>query len=255
VVLVKAVITHTFTVDTEGMHYSGIRNNHSSAIVFNGRYQFTCKPHRLSGTTASSGCVIYTSQICTKRDCNFTNNTQNPNHHFPNGSKVCMRTVACGALDTSNSSHFTHYMYRQGNLARHLSRGWLPSVAHYGLDVVYGSSGNGIDGMPIYAQGNGVVERVGSDGNVLRGTYVIIRYDRNDYIARYLHLQAGSQSHLIRGMRVTHTTQIGRTGNTGDSTGPHLHYDVNNRNIIDNGQSANHLNPINLFPANTFVFR
>lgn len=75
-------------------------------------------------------------------------------------------------------------------------------------------------GTPITAPANGRVERVGN--HHAAGRYIVVRHD-NGYRTRYLHL---SQPLVSQGERVTMGDRIALSGNTGRSTGPHLHYEV-----------------------------
>ncbi|HSH57864.1 MAG TPA: peptidoglycan DD-metalloendopeptidase family protein [Halomonas sp.] len=81
-------------------------------------------------------------------------------------------------------------------------------------------------GTPITAPSDGVVEKVSS--HFAAGRYVVIRHD-NGYRTRYLHL---SRPLVSRGERVTMGQRIALSGNTGRSTGPHLHYEV----LVNNSQ-------------------
>ena len=75
-------------------------------------------------------------------------------------------------------------------------------------------------GTPITAPANGRVERVGN--HHAAGRYIVVRHD-NGYRTRYLHL---SQPLVSQGERITMGERIALSGNTGRSTGPHLHYEV-----------------------------
>lgn len=61
------------------------------------------------------------------------------------------------------------------------------------------------------------------------GNYLVIRHD-NGYKTRYMHL---SKRLVAEGERISMGQKIGLSGNTGRSTGPHLHYEVmvNNRQV------------------------
>lgn len=82
-------------------------------------------------------------------------------------------------------------------------------------------------GTPVMTPADGTVEMVGN--HPLAGRYIVIRHD-NGYKTRYLHL---SKPLVSTGERVTMGEQIARSGNTGRSTGPHLHYEimVNNHQV------------------------
>ncbi|WP_417331329.1 peptidoglycan DD-metalloendopeptidase family protein [Halomonas cupida] len=83
-------------------------------------------------------------------------------------------------------------------------------------------------GTSVVAPANGTVEMVGN--HPLAGRYIVVRHD-NGYKTRYLHL---SQPLVSTGERVTMGEQIARSGNTGRSTGPHLHYEIMvNNNQVD----------------------
>ncbi|WP_096300993.1 peptidoglycan DD-metalloendopeptidase family protein [Halomonas sp. hl-4] len=79
-------------------------------------------------------------------------------------------------------------------------------------------------GTPITAPATGRVERIGN--HHAAGRYIEIRHD-NGYRTRYLHL---SEPLVSQGERIEMGERIALSGNTGRSTGPHLHYEV----IVDN---------------------
>lgn len=81
-------------------------------------------------------------------------------------------------------------------------------------------------GTPVSSPSDGVVEKVSN--HFAAGRYVVIRHD-NGYRTRYLHL---SKPLVSRGERVTMGQRIALSGNTGRSTGPHLHYEV----LVNNNQ-------------------
>jgi murein DD-endopeptidase MepM/ murein hydrolase activator NlpD len=77
-------------------------------------------------------------------------------------------------------------------------------------------------GTPIYASGNGVVERIGYNGGY--GNYVQIDHGHG-FMTAYGHMRSFKKG-LDRGDRVSQGEVIGYVGNTGQSTGPHLHYEI-----------------------------
>ena len=87
-------------------------------------------------------------------------------------------------------------------------------------------------GTPIYATGDGVVTFAGSDASGY-GIHVIIDHGYG-YQTLYGHM---SKLHTQKGRRVKRGEIIGEIGNTGQSTGPHLHYEV-----IYRGQKVNPIN-------------
>jgi len=85
---------------------------------------------------------------------------------------------------------------------------------HTGIDFTAPS------GTPIYATGNGKVEAAGLDGGY--GRRVVINHGYS-YKTLYGHM---SRFTVRTGQQVKRGDLIGYVGNTGTSTGPHLHYEV-----------------------------
>jgi murein DD-endopeptidase MepM/ murein hydrolase activator NlpD len=85
-------------------------------------------------------------------------------------------------------------------------------------------------GTPIYAAGNGVIERIGPFSTF--GNYVKIQH-ASGYETAYAHMNGFARG-LKRGSHVRQGDVIGYVGTTGRSTGPHLHYEV-----YINGQAKN----------------
>jgi murein DD-endopeptidase MepM/ murein hydrolase activator NlpD len=77
-------------------------------------------------------------------------------------------------------------------------------------------------GTPIYASGNGTVEKVGWESGY--GKYVRIRHT-NGYETAYGHMTAYARG-MDEGTRVRQGQVIGFVGSTGLSTGSHLHYEI-----------------------------
>ena len=57
------------------------------------------------------------------------------------------------------------------------------------------------------------------------GNYVVIDSDGEDYDFVFMHLRTGSVSVLV-GDRVRLGEPIGEVGTTGESSGPHLHFEI-----------------------------
>jgi murein DD-endopeptidase MepM/ murein hydrolase activator NlpD len=90
----------------------------------------------------------------------------------------------------------------------------------YGTRMHEGTDMAGAYGMPIHATADGVVTYAGWDGGY--GRLVTIRHDFG-VETRYAHL---SQIRVEVGQRVSRGDRIGDMGNSGRSTGTHLHYEV-----------------------------
>ena len=88
-------------------------------------------------------------------------------------------------------------------------------------------------GTPVFAPGKGRVTFVGSRG----GYGLAIEIDHGfGYKTFYAHL---SKSLVKKGQQITRGDFIAKTGNTGLSSGPHLHYEVMHNGIK--------LNPVDFF--------
>ena len=90
------------------------------------------------------------------------------------------------------------------------------SKMHTGVD--WGSS----MGTPIFAAGNGIIDKVGWEGGY--GKYIRIRH-ANGYETAYGHMSAFARG-MDAGKKVRQGQVIGYVGSTGLSTGAHLHYEI-----------------------------
>ncbi|MFC4770154.1 peptidoglycan DD-metalloendopeptidase family protein [Effusibacillus consociatus] len=101
------------------------------------------------------------------------------------------------------------------------------STTHKGLDITWWSSGGSTWKYEIQAVKDGYVSYAsGSTADATAGYYVKIDhglYNGKKIIARYLHME--SQPLVSSNTNVTRAQRLGWMGNTGDSTGKHLHLD------------------------------
>lgn len=130
--------------------------------------------------------------------------------------KALLRTPVDGARVTSGFG-----------MRRHPIQGY--TKMHKGVD--FGAP----TGTPIFAAGDGVVGRAGWFGGY--GNYVTVRHN-GTYSTAYGHM---SKILVKPGQRVRQGQVIGRVGTTGNSTGPHLHFEV-----IQNGAAINPIKVANL---------
>jgi murein DD-endopeptidase MepM/ murein hydrolase activator NlpD len=77
-------------------------------------------------------------------------------------------------------------------------------------------------GAPIFASGNGMIDKVGWEGGY--GKYIRIKH-ANGYETAYGHMTAYAKG-MEPGVRVRQGQVIGFVGSTGLSTGAHVHYEV-----------------------------
>jgi murein DD-endopeptidase MepM/ murein hydrolase activator NlpD len=114
----------------------------------------------------------------------------------------------------------------------HAKRAWVAPVEKYVLSAGFGSGGarwanrhTGQDfavpiGTPVRAVGAGRVVRVSCGGAF--GIQIVVRHT-NGYYTQYAHLASLA---VDQGERVAPGQWIGQAGTTGNSTGPHLHFEV-----------------------------
>jgi len=90
---------------------------------------------------------------------------------------------------------------------------------HSGIDIANS------EGTPVYATADGIVIAVGSSGNFGKRIMIYHGTDKNGttYVTIYAHL---SQFSVSVGEKITRGTLIALMGNSGYSTGPHLHYEI-----------------------------
>jgi hypothetical protein len=93
---------------------------------------------------------------------------------------------------------------------------WGFSKLHTGMDL------SCKPGNPVYATGDGVIYKVETDPHKGYGLNIIIEHGFG-YRSRYAHL---SRIDVVAGQKVSRGDCIGASGNTGRSSGPHLHYEV-----------------------------
>lgn len=86
---------------------------------------------------------------------------------------------------------------------------------HHGIDVAMPV------GSPLTAPADGVIVHKGSGAS---GGYTLIVKHDGDLYSVYYHLK--EPSHLNKGTRVERGERIAWSGNTGASTGPHLHFEL-----------------------------
>jgi len=102
------------------------------------------------------------------------------------------------------------------------------STRHMGVDFALKP------GNPVYVTGDGVVEKVKYEFFGY-GNHVLIDHGFG-YKTRYAHLKSIS---VVEGMKVKRGECIGESGNSGRSSGPHLHYEVMYKD--------RHVNPANYY--------
>lgn len=126
-------------------------------------------------------------------------------YYHPDGRSVRKMFLRCPLP-------FMRVTSRYGYRRRHPVLGF--STQHNGVD--FGAP----KGTKIRASASGVVQRVGYER--YKGRYITIRHP-NRYVSHYYHLSRRARN-IKPGVKVEQGQVIGYVGNTGLSTGPHLHY-------------------------------
>lgn len=101
----------------------------------------------------------------------------------------------------------------QGTVSSGYGRRW--GKIHQGIDIAAPV------GTPVWAAANGIVEFAGWDDSGY-GNMLDIRH-RDDSITRYAHLNV---LFVKQGDTVTQSQVVAAVGSTGNSTGPHLHFEI-----------------------------
>lgn len=134
-----------------------------------------------------------------------------PNLLPPNGSGILLWPVNGKVTQGFGVSSFSKYLY---------SKGVYKSPSHNGIDI------QASIGTPIVAANDGTVIAVGDQDKycykAAYGKFIVIRHD-NYLTTFYAHLSLQS---VNVGDIVKRGEVIGYTGNTGYTTGPHLHFTV-----------------------------
>ncbi|MCH5294988.1 MAG: M23 family metallopeptidase [Treponema sp.] len=119
-----------------------------------------------------------------------------------------------------------HVSMEFGQNIHPITRQWY---IHKGLDLSTWRQGD-----PVVATANGQVVTVGYDESF--GNYIIIKHKHGIY-TRYAHLSA---TRVKKGEQVAQRQIIGNIGNTGITSGPHLHYEVHiGSDVVDPAKYIN----------------
>lgn len=107
---------------------------------------------------------------------------------------------------------------------------------HKGIDI-------GVSYQPIYAAASGIAYNAYNPGGY--GTYVML-FHGNGYVTLYGHL---STSKVADGQTVSKGQVIAISGNSGGSTGPHLHFEIRKAESASDFFSKSPLDPLQYLPG------
>ncbi len=181
----------------------------------------------VDGEMVDHGRIVYAAMVVRgeKRSLYYFDPVSAPAGYFDGEGRSAARALMRTPIDGARiSSRF--------GMRRHPILGF--NRMHRGMDFAAPT------GTPVYAAGDGVIERIGRYGAY--GKYIRIRHN-SEYKTAYAHLSRYAKG-LRRGSRVAQGQVIGRVGSTGRSTGPHLHYEVLYRNKQVNPQTINLPSPV-----------
>lgn len=127
---------------------------------------------------------------------------------------------------------------------RYIALTQLFTSKHRGIDMAWNSKQGGKN-VPVYAADDGVVYSTKDNDKSGKswGNFVKIKHNDGTYTL-YAHLKDGIK--VKTGQNVKQGDQIGNMGNTGDSKGNHLHYEV----YVGGASTSNRKNPLEY----TYVF-
>jgi murein DD-endopeptidase MepM/ murein hydrolase activator NlpD len=136
------------------------------------------------------------------------------------------RAVAAGSGRSAAASSAGYVRPTSGTITSCFGARW--GVTHFGVDIAAPI------GTPVYAATSGVVQRAGSATGF--GLAVYIR-GNDGAVTVYGHV---NEYYVSVGERVSAGEQIAEVGNRGQSTGPHLHFEVHPGGLMYGGQ----VNPV-----------
>ncbi|HEY0125938.1 MAG TPA: M23 family metallopeptidase [Blastococcus sp.] len=142
------------------------------------------------------------------------------------GSRAGGESAADGDGDSGGGGGGSYVAPTSGRVSSCYGARW--GVTHYGVDIA-----NSI-GTPIYSVTSGVVKRAGAATGFGQAVYIL---GDDGYVTVYGHV---NQYFVSVGERVSAGEQIATVGNRGQSTGPHLHFEVHSGGSL----YSNQMNPV-----------
>lgn len=147
------------------------------------------------------------------------------------------------APTTSSQSSSGFICPLAGRNKNDITTGFYGYRNHHGADFARNSKG-AVSGLPVLAAKSGTVAiskalKRANGTYKSYGEYILINHG-DGTLTLYAHMQAGSRK-VTEGQWVNQGQQIGNVGSTGNSSGPHLHFEIRT-------SSGGYLNPANYLP-------
>ncbi|MFE5856558.1 MULTISPECIES: M23 family metallopeptidase [unclassified Streptomyces] len=152
-------------------------------------------------------------------------------------SQAAAKTVAAQKAAAAKKAAAKKAVAAKSVAVKKAASGWTKPVSQYVVSATYGNAGNmwaskhsGQDfavptGTVVNSVGPGTVVKAGPNGagdGPAYGNAVVVKHDSNTY-SQYAHL---SRVDVKIGQQVQGGQQIALSGNTGNSSGPHLHFEI-----------------------------
>jgi len=134
-----------------------------------------------------------------------------------------------GSMTARHDDRYVYELPYAAGTEHLVGQGYNGAFSHRGINAI---DWNMPEGTPIYAAREGVVvdledqyARGGTDEQLKeKANFVMIRHP-DGTIGNYVHLMRGG-ARVQRGQRIRQGQLLGLSGNTGYTTGPHLHFEV-----------------------------
>ena len=160
---------------------------------------------------------------------------------YEEAKKKAEQGNSSGSSYSSGSSSGSGSSVSSKGFIRPVKSGSITATMYYSSGKYHGAVDFGVStGTPVYAAADGIVVTSTWGGSDSYGYYIKIKH-YNGLYTLYAH---GSSLVASVGQEVKQGQLIMYSGNTGNSTGPHLHFEVR----VSPGGYSNRVNPLNYLP-------
>lgn len=160
---------------------------------------------------------------------------------YEEAKKKAEQGNSSGSSSNSGGSSSSGSAVSSKGFIRPVKTGSITATMYYSSGKYHGAVDFGVSvGTPVYAAADGIVVTSTWGGSDSYGYYIKIKH-YNGLYTLYAH---GSSLVVSVGQEVKQGQLIMYSGNTGNSTGPHLHFEVR----VSPGGYSNRDNPLNYLP-------